>query len=68
MNISNLILNKKLNINHIEKFKELLTKKTLLDVTSSLVKNPNTKIFRKSQKYYNLLFEKRILLYQSRLI
>lgn len=45
MNISNLILNKKLNINHIEKFKELLTKKTLLDVTSSLVKNPNTKIF-----------------------
>ena len=45
MNISNLILNKKLNINHIEKFKKLLTKNTLIDITSSLVKNPNTKIF-----------------------
>ena len=45
LNISNLVLNKEFNINHIEKFKSLLNKNTLLEVTAGLVKNPNTKIF-----------------------
>ena len=45
LKISNTLSSRMIDINHIEKFKKLLKKKSLLDLTCSLVKNPNTKIF-----------------------
>ncbi len=55
--IGNLLIKKKIHINHVEKLKSLITKKSLLDISNTLTSNPNKNIFNDNFIFENIDFK-----------